>query len=452
MTRWAYIHVGAVRRLPDSDFESDALADLPVLAEALQVFSPQISLELSNPLPSQGLWIELGRSAHLFGGEASLLNRIIDCVKALGFNANIVLSDQPESAYLLASLSSPAPMIVPPGRDAELLAPLPVSTIHPSVKAQKFFQRLGVQSLQDVAHLSPSSLGQRLGPEGITLVNLARANTFPAPKRYIAPEHPVASIELDPPLPPEEGLIFVLKRLLVDLMARIRGRGCAVLRMEVELQTSSAKLYKEAITLPRPLNSDKALLSIIRLRLSDIMKPEDPYLIPEQYWLERVAITLTNICAAPGSQPEFFERSEQNYEALAELLGRLSVHLGEGQAVGIQLESSHRPETSWACTDFLVHSEKSPPIETPEEKPERPTFLLPTPLPVEGPLHKGALLRWSGGRGHISSFWGPERLRGEWWKKPFARDYFVTALEEGQRVWLFRDLYTRKIYLHGIFD
>ncbi len=110
MTRWAYIHVGAVRRLPDSDFESDALADLPVLAEALQVFSPQISLELSNPLPSQGLWIELGRSSHLFGGEASLLNRIIDCVTALGFNATIFFNEAPNTAIHTLTLPCALPI------------------------------------------------------------------------------------------------------------------------------------------------------------------------------------------------------------------------------------------------------------------------------------------------------------------------------------------------------
>ena len=281
---------------------------------------------------------------------------------------------------------------------------------------------------------------------------LARAHTFPSPRTYTPPDHPTAQLELDPPIPPEDGLIFVLKRLLVDLMARVRGRGCAVLRMNVEIQTSGGQLYKEAITLPRPLNSDKALLSIIRLRLSDILKPEDPYLIPEQYLIERVAITITSLCQAPGSQPGFFERSEQNYEALAELLGRLSVHLGEAQAVGVKLESTHRPEASWACTNFLIHSEKKSQPDSVEEAPERPTFLLPTPLPVEGPLHEGALLRWTGGRGRVSSLWGPERLRGEWWKKPFARDYFVTALEEGERLWIYRDLYTHKIYLHGLFD
>jgi len=452
MTRWAYIHVGALRRLPDSDFESESSVDLPLLADALFAFSPQISLALSTPFSPRGLWIELGRSAHLFGGEAELLDRILRCAHSLGFSANTVLANQPESAYLLASLASPAPLIVPPGRGAELLAPLPVSVLQPSVKAQKLFKNLGIRSLQDLARLNPSSLSQRLGPEGITLVHLAQAHTFPPPRLYTPPDHPMAQMELDPPVPPEDGLIFVLKSLLVDLMARIRGRGCTVLRMEVEIHTSGSKLYKEAITLPRPLNSDGALLSIIRLRLSDILKPEDPYLIPEQYWIDRVTITITDLRHAPGSQPGFFERSEQNYEALAELLGRLSVHLGEDQAVGVQLEATHRPEASWASTNFLVHPEKKPKTTTEEEAPERPTFLLPTPLPVEGPLYEGALLRWTGGRGRVASFWGPERLRGEWWRKPFARDYFVTALEEGERLWLYRDLYTHKLYLHGIFD
>jgi hypothetical protein len=221
--------------------------------------------------------------------------------------------------------------------------------------------------------------------------------------------------------------------------------------MNIEVQTSGSLTYKEAITLPRPLSSDSALLSIIRLRLSDILKPEDPYLIPEQYWIERLSITITGLCPAPGCQRGFFERSEQNYEALAELLGRLSIHLGEERASGISMESTHRPEKAWKPTNFLAHQEQAQ-LPSPKDIPPRPTFLLPTPLPVEGLLQQGALLRWTGGRGRVSSFWGPERLRGEWWKKPFARDYFVTSLEQGERLWLYRDLYTKKLYLHGIFD
>jgi protein ImuB len=453
VTRWTYIHVGPLRKLPESGFESEAGAELPVLIEALLAFSPEVSLALSTPFPKRGLWIEVGRSAHIFGGEAELLDRILTCARQLGFSASAALADRPESAYLLTFFESPAPILVPPGRDAELLAPLPVAVLNPSVKAQKFFKGLGIRRLEELARLSPSSLSQRIGPEGATLVRLARADDFPPPILYSPPEHPVARLELDPPIPPEEGLIFVLKRLLVDLTARVRGRGCAVMSLEVEIQTSGGCIYNEAITLPRPLNSDGALLSIIRLRLSDILKPDDPYLIPEQHWIDAVAIKFTGLCHAQGSQAGFFERSEQNYEALAELLGRLSVHLGEEQAVGVQLQATHRPEASWAPTDFLLdHKGRDPAHEKREEPPDRPTFLLPTPLPVEGALHEGSLLRWAGGRGRISSFWGPERLRGEWWHKPFARDYFVTATEEGARLWVYRDLYTRKIYLHGIFD
>ena len=92
------------------------------------------------------------------------------------------------------------------------------------------------------------------------------------------------------------------------------------------------------------------------------------------------------------------------------------------------------------------------PLEIEEPPSPRPLFLLPEPLAVAGALEPGSALEWEGDRGVVLRAWGPERLRGEWWSEPFARDYYVVDLEDGERVWIFRDGLDGSLHLHGIFD
>ena len=81
-----------------------------------------------------------------------------------------------------------------------------------------------------------------------------------------------------------------------------------------------------------------------------------------------------------------------------------------------------------------------------------PSMVLPDPEMLEGRLEVGAKLWWGEGIGQVRALWGPERLRGEWWSRPFERDYFVAELTDGMRLWVYRDRRLRALFLHGFFD
>ena len=91
-------------------------------------------------------------------------------------------------------------------------------------------------------------------------------------------------------------------------------------------------------------------------------------------------------------------------------------------------------------------------LESPLPSSPRPVFLLPEPIVVSGELERGCALEWEGDRGVVLKAWGPERLRGEWWDSPFERDYYVVDLEDGERLWIYRDGLAGTLLLHGIFD
>jgi protein ImuB len=46
---------------------------------------------------------------------------------------------------------------------------------------------------------------------------------------------------------------------------------------------------------------------------------------------------------------------------------------------------------------------------------------------------------------------GPERIQGQWWNEPSARDYFIGLRQDQQRLWLFWDLHKQQWFVQGIF-
>lgn len=69
---------------------------------------------------------------------------------------------------------------------------------------------------------------------------------------------------------------------------------------------------------------------------------------------------------------------------------------------------------------------------------------------------------WRGVRRRVRRADGPERIRGEWWKRDAetatVRDYFRVEDDTGERYWLFRsgdgerpESGSQRWFLHGIF-
>lgn len=96
----------------------------------------------------------------------------------------------------------------------------------------------------------------------------------------------------------------------------------------------------------------------------------------------------------------------------------------------------------------------------------RPARLLPRPEPVEAmglmPDHPPRWFTWRRVRHVVVRADGPERIAGEWWRRPSeraaVRDYWVVEDEDGCRFWLFRrgdglDPATGGLswFLHGFF-
>jgi hypothetical protein len=52
----------------------------------------------------------------------------------------------------------------------------------------------------------------------------------------------------------------------------------------------------------------------------------------------------------------------------------------------------------------------------------------------------------------LESAAGPDRVSGEQWEEPFAREYFRCVTEEGTLIWMYREAMSGHWFMHGWWD
>jgi protein ImuB len=116
----------------------------------------------------------------------------------------------------------------------------------------------------------------------------------------------------------------------------------------------------------------------------------------------------------------------------AQLRERLRARLGNDAVYQVAPDIDPRPERAWRRAGPSK-------IAMAPERPLRPTWLLPRPIPLRD--H------------HASVITGPERLETGWWDGEDARrDYYILELSTGQRAWAFCPVDTPGAWmLHGWF-
>lgn len=148
--------------------------------------------------------------------------------------------------------------------------------------------------------------------------------------------------------------------------------------------------------------------------------------------------------------------------ALAELVDRLSNRLGADRVYRLMPLESDVPERSQSRVPVFGPAGATPWASSWP----RPVRLLRRPEQVEAlammPDHPPKAFTWRRVRHRVTRADGPERITGEWWRRPgevsAVRDYWTVENTEGRRFWLYRqgdglDPATGGLawFLHGFF-
>jgi protein ImuB len=251
-----------------------------------------------------------------------------------------------------------------------------------------------------------------------------------------------------------EILLGICERLLPQLLQPLGERGLGVTRLLAELKGEDNSLGRLVVDLVRPSLNGRHLLELLSLRLES-MRMQAPMIGARLAVLDEAPLAVQQQVLFDDLAPPV------DSAAWTSLVERLSGRLGAESVASICRRADHQPERAWQARSWIATHRKSarPAKKDLQLKPNvpRPTLLLPMPRAIRvlalAPQGHPRQFDDAGSESHVVRSWGPERIETAWWRGPsIRRDYYRVETEAGAQCWIFRDLRTRRWFLHGWFD
>ncbi len=389
---------------------------------------------LAAPDPPDGLWVDITGAAHLAGGEAALLADLRRRLAASGIAARVAVVDTPGAAWALARFGAEEEAVVPPGRQAAALAPLPPAALRLAPEAVALLGRLGIVRIADLASLPRGPLARRFGAEVPLRLDQALGRA-PEPITPVAsPVAIAARLDFAEPLLTAEALAGVIDRLTECVCAKLAAAGAGARRLDLLFERVDGSVPAIRVGTAQANRTPMHLARLLRERLETV----DPGL---GVTAMRLVVSRTEPLALAQSVASLTGASAEEAD-LAILVDRLVNRLGAGRVWrAVPVESDVPERTVRHGTALAPASGRGWPGGLP-----RPVRLFCPPQPIEAlallPDHPPAAFTWRRRRFRIHRADGPERIRGEWWHRDAevltARDYWRVEDETGRRFWLYR--------------
>jgi protein ImuB len=444
----------------DADEAADAGA-LNAIAEWCDRFTPLVALD-----PPHGLFLDVTGCAHLFGGEAAMMNLVCGRLAAQGFAVSAAIAGTAVCARTLTRHIHGR--IVRGGEEANAVRPLPVSALGADSAVATGLRRAGLKTIGEVAERERHEITARFGASFTALLEQALGERD-AP---ISPRQPLPDYIVEKRFPEPvvtEGVISATLSGLAGMLVAAMGRqGKGARRLEARFFRTDGAVRTITVDTGQPVTKADVIDRLFRERLEALSDPLDPGF---GFDLIRLSASRTEIVV---QQQRDLDANVHDNDELAALIDRIAARLG-GKRVVVHLpQDTHIPERAvWAAPaqhHLAAAAQAVWPARAVGEPPLRPLRLFDRPEQInviaQVPDGPPARFVWRRAAHAVVRAEGPERVAMEWWraKSMMTRDYFRVEDEEGLRFWLYRDgLYDREIaqaegraaqpnwFMHGLF-
>ncbi|WP_375404002.1 DNA polymerase Y family protein [uncultured Sphingomonas sp.] len=403
-----------------------------------------------------GLFIDLTGVAHLHGGETAFLHRLHRLLNQLGFRNRIAVADTAGAAWALAhsrrELSGLPLLNCPAGMHVRALEPLPVDLLRLESAHIKLLDRLGVDTVGELAKLPRAPLARRFGGALVRRLDQATGRT-PEPLEPVAvPEQVVVEERYPEPIATAEVIEHRLGVLASRLATALERAGVGARALLLVADRVDGRAQTLRVGLSRPDRRPEHLLSLLRRRIEEI----DP-----GFGIDALSLRVMRV-EPLGPETLGPALAEETAPDLAPLIDLLANRLGGSTSWRVRPAESDVPERSVTPGPALDAPDRPAAVlkqgdvrrlnDLEADHPwhprwPRPVHLLHRPevldfVMAEMPDHPPARFTWRGNVHRVVRADGPERIVGEWWRRTCerdaVRDYFSVEDEIGHRFWLFR--------------
>ncbi len=420
------------------------------LMESAERYSPRIEV-LASPGESTSeatLILDVSASDRLFGVPQRIASVLRSDVEAARFEVSIATSCNAYAA-VLAARGSPGTTVIPPGNEAETLAPIPLTVLDLEQEQGEMFASWGIKTLGALAELPQKALIARMGQTGYRLQALSRGEY----QHQFLPVEPRVdailseSIKLEHPVDLLQPLLFLVSRMLEQIIARAAEHALAIALVETRLVLDSAigKEHRRVVRPAFPESNHRTLLKLIQLDLE--MHPP------------QAAVIALHSQAQPA-RPQTVQQGlfvPQTPEAgrLEVLLARLRKLLGEDQVGTPELLDNYRTD-AFRMAPFLPNASAPSPVAANRAHASALRMLRPPRIvQVEMQDSRMVTLSLDCQRLSIQQASGPWKASGAWWThSEWCREEWDVALGQQERLCcrVAYDPAARCWYLTGIYD
>jgi protein ImuB len=419
--------------------------------------SPHVTPAAGAP----GLWWIGATGFEPVGGEAELVRALSTRARQWHPRARVGIADSCVAARAATwerEEVTRGATIVPSGGCAAYLARAPLGMLSMDEDLAESLRALGLRTIGELAQLLAEDVERRWGDVGLAAWRLAHGDDDRRPGLLRLDPHRAVTTELCPSVSTTEPLLFLarsaLERLLTGLIAD--GRAAAVVAVTLALDdvrnalpvpTRTHTITRE-IRLPRPVARLVPLHERCRTLLDDW-----PLSAP----VRALTIAITATAPLSGAQGDLLDPSWRDPAAAEAAFARLRSTLGTDSIARPVLHDTHRPEAAaiWERSteghdvDHRTATPRSvapprPPSPFPSSTIAAPAFRhIDPPEPIEVTIadDRPRALRWRNRWVRVQHALGPERLTGDWWDAPYARDYWrCEDAETGTQVMVYHEL------------
>jgi protein ImuB len=424
---------------PTADSES---IDAPAIAIWALQFTPRVALV------EEGVLIEVGASARLFGGLQQLRARIESEAGYLGVRG-LAWATTGTAALALARSGVADGLL---GPTALVLDRLPLEAITAIARHQGTLHRLGMRTLGDVRNLPRGGIGRRFDKELLLALDQAYGLRSEAYHWCHAPDTFSARLEFHSRVEHATALMFGARRLLIQmagwLAARHMGVTAFTLRWAHDAMRSKTAGTGGELTV-RTAEPTQSVEHLSRLLAEHLAKVE---LLAPAGDIELLA---SEAIPVKQESKSLLPETIRSGEPTALVLERLQARLGKDRVLRPILKADHRAEAMHLWQDA---SEPVSRAEPPDHVLPLPPWVLPEPLRLaerdNRPIYQGKL----------QLLLGPDRVEGGWWQRVTTdggasqcnvqRDYWIVLSDHAGLLWIFQtrlDKDATAWFLHGRF-
>ena len=446
-------------------FDADEAADAQALNDIAgwcDRFTPLVALD-----PPHGLFLDITGCAHLFGGEAALMQIVCEALTRHGFAVSSSIAGTSICARTMTRHVSG--QVIPDGEEAEAVKSLPVSALGAEEAIARGLRRAGLKTIGDVASRARHEITARFGAGFTTLLEQALGqDDAPISPRKPLPDY-IVEKRFAEPVATEDVISATLSRLAQMLVVAMDQQGKGARRLEASFFRTDGAVRVIMVDTGQPVTRAATIDRLFRERLDALSDPLDPGF---GFDLIRLSAGRTEIVV---QQQRDLDANVHDNDELAALIDRIAARIG-GRRVVVHLpQDTHIPERAVLAASAQHHlataMQAAWPVRVEGEPPLRPLRLFARPEAIkviaEVPDGPPAWFQWRRATHTVKRVEGPERVAMEWWRSQgelLTRDYFRVEDESGLRFWLYRDgLYDREIvqregetvqpnwFVHGLF-